>query len=270
MKLKRLIPRSVYRRFLNERAHRQRLQRLAANRLCHSNRQERLSVVLLSYKRPKNIDKLLSSLLLCPFVDEIVVSNNNPHIRMETHLHLADPRVAVINQAQRCYASIRFDISLHLKSEFILAIDDDIFLEPEQIQLLFHRLLETPEVPHGVGGEIFSEDLSEYRRVARSDEPVEALSWLFAYTREHVLKYFELLDRLGIDNHTFDSSEDVPLSFSGKSHARVHDIGKLAHCPTNTREGIATCMNHGFFDQRKDLVRKMRGLCRFDPALLQR
>jgi len=248
--------------------HRRRISRRIAGRTCRSSRPERLAVILLSYRRPKNIDKILSSLVLCEFIDEIILSNNNPEFPIEKYLHIQDPRLRIINQPERRYPSYRLELSLEAKSEFLLAIDDDVFPEPEQILGLFEILLETPSLPHGVGGQVFSEDLTKAEEIAGRDTPVESLMWLFAYTREHVMKYFEMLNTLRIDNRQLDSSEDVPLSFTGESFALIHDLGPVFRCPTSTKAGVATLQTPGFFQQRTRLVRQMRELRGFDRKWL--
>ena len=250
--------------FNNERDHRHRLERLATDQRCQSNRAERLSVILLSFKRPRNLNKILSCLTLCDFVDEIILSNNNPEFQIEEYLHIDDSRIRIINQPERRYASIRCELSLEAKSEFILAIDDDIFLQPEQVLRLFECLIDAPDTPHGLGGQIFSDDLSSSRLVSNREMPIEALVWLFAYTKQHVNKYFEILDALNINNRQIESSEDVPLSFSGEDYAKVHDFGCLARCHTSGKEGVATWRNSGFTEHRKTLIKQMRELRNFN------
>lgn len=267
----RKVFRKVFRRMRNSSAHWQRRIRRLRHHHCYSQRTERLSVVLLSYKRPRNIDKILSSLVLCDFIGEIILSNNNPLFRIEDFITVNDPRLRTINQPERRYASVRMEVSLTAESDYILAIDDDIFLQPEQIRSLFEELVSNPSVPHGVRGEIFSETIPiKVARIKHKNQSVDALVWLFAYTRSHALKYFRLLDAIQIDNQDLDSSEDVPLSFAGESYARVHDIGPIHRCPTENTKGIATCQIPGFMEQRISLVLKMRHLQNFNCDQLVR
>jgi len=263
-----LFYRNVFLPLKNSRDHRRRKKCLAAGQTCRSSRPERLSAIVLSYKRPRNIDKILSSLALCEFVDEIIVSNNNPELRMEDYLSVADPRIRVINQPERRFASVRLELSLAAGSEYILAIDDDIFLQPEQVRQLFEILLDNPAVVHGVGGQVYSPDLADMKQIHSRERPVEALIWLFAYTRKHAREYFEILRAIGVDNRRLDSSEDVPLSFAGENYARIHDLGPISRCPTDNRKGIATWRNPGFGENRTALVRQMRELRGFNSGLL--
>src|SRR4051812_46165654 len=47
---------------------------------------ERCTVVLLSYRRPQNIEWLVRGYLKCDFVTRVIVSNNNPDVDLTRHL----------------------------------------------------------------------------------------------------------------------------------------------------------------------------------------
>jgi hypothetical protein len=231
---------------------------------------ERLSVVLLSYKRPRNIQKILSAVVLCDFVDEIVISNNNPEVDLGRFISIEDPRITLIPQNRRRYPSVRLELSQKARSHHVLAIDDDIFLEAEQIRGLFEHLLGQPAVPHGLGGEIFSASADPTPSTVvykRRETPVEALLWMFAYTKDHVRRYFELLDALGIKNDELVWSEDVPLSFAGLGPPLIHDLGRVHACPSENEEGVATWRNEGFFAHRVELVKRLRELLHREPPV---
>ena len=245
------------------------------NTLCHWHRRllyqrgnrsrgggpERVSVILLSYKRPENIDKILSCLALCDFVEEIILSNNNPDVRLERYLHVKDPRLRVINQPERRYASVRFELSLEARSPYLIAIDDDIFPEPEQLRALFDALRTDPRLIHGFGGQIYPDTPpGQYRMLLNRNAAVEALVWIFAYTRAHVDNYFRLLEQMGQANRELRWNEDVPLSFAGSGHARTHYVGKIRRCPSSDQPGVASYREHGFEEHRAALVATMREL----------
>jgi hypothetical protein len=225
---------------------------------------ERLTVILPSYGRPRNIDLILSSVVACDFVSEIIITNNNPEIRLEDHLHVADPRIRIIRQPRKTPASIRFDLSREAREPWILAIDDDVFPSPRQVRALFRHLLARPEQVHGYGGEAWGDPPTKanHRSVVRprGTQPVDSLIWAFAYTRAHVEEYFRLLERLGIENLELKSSEDVPLSFAGQGPALVHDVGLFCRCPSESDPAVATWMRPGFFGQRMELVARCREL----------
>jgi hypothetical protein len=250
----------------------------ARNRLFHAGRRlayglgyrcrhagpERLTVILPSYARPANLDLILSAAVACDFVSEIIITNNNPEIPLEEHLHVADPRIRLVRQPRKTPASIRFDLSREAREPWILAIDDDVFPSPKQIRALFRQLLVRPEQVHGYGGEVWGDPPSKatYRPVRwpRGTQPVDTLMWAFAYTRAHVEEYFRLLERLGIENFALKSSEDVPLSFAGEGPALIHGVGLFCRCPSESDPAVATWLRPGFFQHRLELVARCREL----------
>jgi len=188
---------------------------------------------------------------------------------MEDYLRVNDKRVSIVNQPERRYASIRYEISTEMMSDYILAIDDDVFLSPEQLRDMFSCLVLDPMKVHGFAGQVYSEDLKSCSMFLSRNMPVEALVMMFAYTKTHLKKYFEIMNQLGIENKNLKSSEDVPLSFSGNCYARIHDIGYVARCPSADKEGVATWTAEGFDENRRFLVREMRELCLFDSGILK-
>lgn len=241
--------------------------RQVAHRLgcrCRSASGARLSVILPSYARPRNIDMILSAVVACDFVSEIIVSNNDPEVPLAGMIRVRDPRIRLIQQPRRTPASVRFDLSLNAAEPWVLAIDDDVFPSARQVLALFERLMAAPHAVHGYGGEVWGDPPAEatYRVVKhpRGAVPVDTLMWAFAYTRDHVETYFDMLSRLGIANAELKSSEDVPLSFAGRGPAMIHGVGRLCRCPSESEAGIATWKRPGFFEHRLDLVARCRAL----------
>lgn len=218
----------------------------------------RVTIILLSFARPANINQILSAVVLCDFVGEIVISSNNPEVPLERFVKVADSRIRIIRQATLTPASVRFDLSLIADHDDIIAIDDDIFPTPGQLRSLFEFLVDDPGSPHGFGGETWGRpaSLAAWRLVSRPSEcmRVDSLVWIFAYTKAHVHRYFELLRSLGIDNQTLRSSEDVVLSFAGETPAKIHPVGKLCFCPSDNDDAIATFKRPGFAEHRLALV----------------
>lgn len=221
-------------------------------------------MVLPSYARPRNIDLILSAVVACEFVSEIIVSNNDPAVPLDRLIHVRDPRIRLVQQPRRTPASVRFDLARTAAEPWVLAIDDDVFPSAPQIRALFDRLVAAPQAVHGYGGEVWGDPpaAATYRAVRhpRGAVPVDTLMWAFAYTRDHVETYFDMLSRLGIDNAELKSSEDVPLSFAGRGPAMIHGVGSLRRCPSESEPGIATWKRAGFFEHRLELVARCRVL----------
>ena len=241
--------------------------RMVAYRLgyrCRTADAARLTVIMPSYARPRNIDLILSSVVACDFVSEIIVSNNNPAVPLEQFLHVHDPRIRIVHQPRRTPASVRFELSRHAAERWIVAIDDDVFPSSRQVRSLFERLVAAPHAVHGYGGEIWGDPPAKatYRAVRwpRGTVAVDSLMWAFAYTRDHVETYFDMLAQLGIENAELNSSEDVPLSFAGRGPALIHNAGRICRCPSDSEPEVATWMRPGFFEHRRELVARCRAI----------
>jgi hypothetical protein len=236
-----------------------RWHRLAAPpRLPHGTR-EKLQVILLSYRRPGNMAAIVDSCLACPFVDGVVLSNNNPSLNIRSFVRHSDSRLSLINQPLRCFPSKRYDLAAEMDAEWFLCIDDDTFLSPHQIALLFLALLKNPAVPHGVAGENFGTDdqAPEYVFALHGrSEKTDCLVWAYAFTRAHVKRYFEILDALCIDNQRLAANEDILLSLSGSGRPLVHNFGTLHLCGSRDTAEVATSMEPGFRQHRVELFRK--------------
>ena len=92
----------------------------------------RATVILLSYKRVRNIQPIVRSLLKASCVGKVIVSNNNPDLRLDDWLRLRDDRVQVIDQPVRRFPGVRFELARQDGGEYFLTLDDDVFLFPRQ------------------------------------------------------------------------------------------------------------------------------------------
>jgi hypothetical protein len=230
-------------------------------------RSEKCTVILLNYKRPFNMECQLRLILTCDFVGEVLLSNNNPDCDLTQYVTTRDPRLKIINQPGRRFASVRFELAKLAKFQSIIALDDDVFPTPNQLQILFHNLLSDPSCPHGWGGERFRADLSQLNNsneepirnvVMNKDMEVDALIWAFAFTKTINERYFQLLEKIGETNESVTSSEDVVLSFAGDKSSRIHACNRLITCPTSNDEDIATYQQTGFLHRRAQLVDRCR------------
>ena len=122
---------------------------------------ERCAVVILSYKRPENIEMLVRSALQCDCVGRVWVHNNNQDFRLRDWVRVCDPRVSLVEAPKPVLHGVRWALSLADQvHHFFLSIDDDVFLSPEQISFLFESLVHDPSVPHGCDGEVHDVGIS--------------------------------------------------------------------------------------------------------------
>jgi hypothetical protein len=220
----------------------------------------RCCVIVLSYKRPANIDLIVRSALKCRFVDKVVVSNNNPDHRARSLTRATSDRLVLIDQERPTRQGIRFALAAQHDSSFYIAIDDDVFLSPRQLARLFSVLVADPSVPHGIGGEVKKTHAQQglppreydFLTGINGDREVDHLTRVYAFTKEHLRTALGLFEELGMgDLAGVGNGEDIVLSFSGRSKPRSHRVGKVAQCASFACEGIATFTSYtGFFAER--------------------
>lgn|GEM_PF-781088 len=200
--------------------------------------EERLTVVLMSYERIANMAPLVAACLQCPFVERVVLSNNNPAYRIARWVRSKDPRLTLIDQPEATRPGIRFDLAREFPADFYLTVDDDLFLSPVQIRDLFVALVDQPTVPHGIFGQCYigreatlPQLFGWQNNFQREDTSVDVLNRVYALHRQHIERYFAFLEALDIQNsREIGNGEDVIVSQTGDGAPRIHDLGPWFDC----------------------------------------
>jgi len=86
-----------------------------------SREQPQVSACLLSWKRPENLRKIIEQLRNEPLIDDIVVWNNNPELR----LNLDAENLTVINSERNLVTYGRYLCTQHARHDLIYTQDDD-------------------------------------------------------------------------------------------------------------------------------------------------
>lgn len=228
---------------------------------------ERLTVVLLSFDRIANMSALVDVFLRLPFVDRVVVSNNNPEYRIRDWVTVDDPRLELIDQPETTKPGIRFDLARERGSEYYLTVDDDIFLTPRQVHELFVHLVESPETLHGIYGQRYvgrdqvPSHLYGWRNnVSREERDVDVINRVYGLTREHLDRYFAVLEARGIEKSAeIGNGEDVLLSVSSGRSPRIHDVGPWLDCISEYDPRVALhLVLSDFMEHREGLFLELR------------
>lgn len=210
--------------------------------------------ILLSYKRPQNMRRLIEPILASGLASRILLSNNNPEVDIASYLGAELSGVELICQSRPQPAAKRFEIAREIDAEKFIALDDDIFLDAAQLQALLRALLADPSVPHGIWGQRLQ--VQAGRPFLRSgycniDGEVDVLNRVYAFTRLHVESFFALLGALDIGEAAgIGPADDIVLSFAGEGRPRCHDLGAYRTCPTTDAPGIALWREAGFSEHR--------------------
>jgi hypothetical protein len=110
-------------------------------------RMPRVSACLLSWKRPHNLPIIIAALRQASFINEILVWNNNPDLRLEVD----DPITRVINSEDNAMCYGRFLCAAEARNRIIYVQDDDA-------------------VNHDIGG-LYSQFLADPPRITHALSP---------------------------------------------------------------------------------------------------
>jgi len=242
---------------------------------------QKLTVVLLSYKRQANLHPILRELVKCSFIDRIILSNNNPEVRMEDWVGVQDERLTIINQARRTAPGIRFELARESTGRYFATIDDDIFLSAANVRTLFEHLVRDPRRVHGYRGERYLPnerpsfpfdllekvlgpryDLCGWRPMLENHEgEVDVINCVYFFTREHLEELFRLGGQLGLNLHTLRNGEDILLSSSGEGRPRIHALPhRVLDCITDAKRGVATFTSDNFYPERTRLFVDLKAI----------
>jgi hypothetical protein len=231
------------------------------------NRPERFTVILQSYNRPWNMQRIVDTVLRCGFVGKIIVSNNNPSVRIRSYITTHDERVTLIDQTERQWAIARFHIAANEPAEYFVALDDDIFLRPAQLTALATALLLDTSVPHGMFATLVSSDGIDHEIIRKGQYgftgAVDIVQRAYFFTKQHVRVFHEILKNIETESlaRPTDANicDDIILSVSGSSKPMCHDVGAFADCFSSTMKGIALYRSvEGFHDIRMSLLRRLQ------------
>ena len=221
--------------------------------------------VLLTHNRPQNIRFLVQGALRNRFVTRVIVSNSNPRVKIRDWVQSTDPRLTLVDETIPTQPGHRLVLSRQAGAEYVLSIDDDIFLTPRQWKKFFEFLLADEQCPHGIIGQDFrpgtkSSNGSPFHHIAGRDTEVDVLIGAFAFTNEHVKRVFDLAAKIGVsDLSRVRNGEDILLSFSGTMRPHVHSLKPALFCASEGLPGVALWKTHDqFWDERIRMFEKVR------------
>ena len=208
------------------------------------------------------MQRLLETVSLCENVTSIIISNNNPKVNIHDWVKTKDERVLLINQERQKGSGVRWAVANKQSSKYYIAIDDDVFMKPNQLHSLFNELKNEPDRPHGLFGSIYnnpnsySEDNRLYQK--QNNIGVDVLHQVYAVTDVHVARYIKLFDyilsnALDIAKTIEAFADDILLSRCGQNKPTIHDVGEVEECETYCSDNIALCKRPDF-NARREVV----------------
>jgi hypothetical protein len=220
------------------------------------------SVILLSHNRPYNLNFIVDTALRNQFVDRVVVSNSNRRVKIGEWVHIKDPKLVLIDETKDTGPGRRFALCCQSSCEYFLSVDDDIFLTPNQWKVLFEQLVLNDAVPHGIKGNQYEpKEQSSGFNVFNAfglEQEVDVLVGAYAFTRQHLNCLLMLAEVLNIGQLSdLRNGEDILLSFSGTGKPRIHSIGRIMECASNSLRGVAISKTiDSFMEERARLFEK--------------
>lgn len=201
--------------------------------------------VLITYFNPvrmTRIDHQLRNIFKCSFVERVIISNHNPDVRIQDLIKVRDSRLKIINQPVRQGCGFRWQIASEINPEYLVVIDDDLFLFPGQLTKLFKALLANPGILHGLAGINCLPDGS-YEFRDRENWETDFLCEIYALTREHLGHYMKTYADLSSNEQIISivnsTTDFILLSHTGVSKPNIHDVGRLFRDETFKQEGVA-------------------------------
>jgi hypothetical protein len=171
-----------------------------------------ISVVMLSWKRPDNVARIVTALRRSPLVDDILVWNNNPDEPLAALAPDAD--LAVVRSSRDLGMNTRWAGAALARHEAVLMQDDDVVLSEAALRALHDAWWHDPDVLHGLWGRNPNRD-GEYDYEDAEGDAEIALTRALLFHRRHAAAALELRDRLApeIARLAERDGEDVVFSY---------------------------------------------------------
>jgi hypothetical protein len=212
-------------------------------------RPEKVTVILLNYKRPWNMSMLVRMLLKCEFVEKILLCNNGAQYPVSPKQR--DARVQVVTLSENAFPIHRFVLAREESAEHFLFLDDDLLLTPEQVRDMVTSLLKDTTHIHGICGECVEGDSIKHYLHGK-DMELTILNRAYACTAEHIANFFTLLG--GLTQRELAVApfrDDIILSMSSEHAPRCHNVGNFLSCPSCSQHNVAVFQNEEFTDRSR-------------------
>jgi hypothetical protein len=196
------------------------------------------------------IEPQIRNILKCDFVDRLIISNHNPEIKIEAKVKTRDNRIVILNQDISRGCGYRWKVASWFDPEYLIVIDDDLFLFSWQLAKLFTHLVIRPELPHGLAGFLRVNNTSfEYHE--REDIALDYLCEVYAVTGNHLRRYHELEQLVGRKNGNVvdliqSATDFMIISQTGRNKPLIHNVGRLLRNPTFKKPGVAVHKEKNF------------------------
>ncbi len=181
--------------------------------------------VILNWKRPLNVERILHGWRTGGLVAEAIVWNNNPGAPFRHDW------AKVVNAGRDLGLYTRFAAACLAQYECVLIQDDDLELPADSLRQLHAAWQRDPEILHGVFGRAPQPDGSYALKLAGDAEVPIVLTRVLLTARRYAAQFFEAaraFDGIQRDGSPAGNGEDILFSYvvrreSGSLH-RIHRV----------------------------------------------
>ncbi|HET9683494.1 MAG TPA: glycosyltransferase family 2 protein [Gemmatimonadaceae bacterium] len=212
---------------------------------------DRVTACLLSWKRPRNVERIVGAIDRLEFVDEILVWNNAPR----TRLSLSSRKARVINSDANACCSGRYLCAARARNNIVYVQDDDVLVH--DIPGLYRTFLSDPgRVTHTLSSWHFAR---RGRHVYGQCESA-LLGW-GAFLQRDWLRVLEAVPSSLRATALFRREADQFFTILLRRH-HVAVAGRITHLATHSTPGVALWVDPAAAEMSALAVREALGIAR--------
>jgi hypothetical protein len=204
-------------------------------------KKDKITAILLNWMRQENIRIILENLVHNHLVDEIIIWNNNPSIRL-LFMH---PKIKIINSPKNYGTFARYSAATLAENETIFFQDDDLLPTEAQIRTLYNAYKKDPTRLYGYFGRNL--EVGNYIAEDVFGDVDIIMDGMMIFNKSLLSTFFEAISELGIQPQ---SKCDIIFSlFLRRKHFAV-DLGEIKKLP----DPFALSSQKGHFEKRRAMV----------------
>jgi hypothetical protein len=172
------------------------------------------SLIILNFKRPDNVIKIINNIKTFKYIDEIIVSNG----KLDTAIRLNDEKIVIYddyNTINNIYSlDRRFICGLRAKNDNIIIIDDDIYITEDELYKLVTEYNKNTKRIVGKWGRNLNKGEYEYKDINGETDIV--LTKLLICKRNLCSLFFickPLIETIYKNGVPYGNGEDIFFSF---------------------------------------------------------
>jgi hypothetical protein len=204
-----------------------------------------VSAILLSWKRPTNIPRIINEILSVPFVKEVIVWNNNPKIQLDFS------NCKVINSSYNFMPFARYCAAILASEKTVLFQDDDVLFPKRSIEHAYNEYLKDRGRIYGMNGRNL--DNGKYNLNSVIGECDIVLGQFMIFSKELLASVFQNILRL----MPFDRGDDIAFCLLCETK---HIALRLEHEDLGSRDEFALFKQKGHAEKRQMIVERVMHL----------